>query len=315
MSMQILNKEQIKTSLNIELAYSLIKEGFRLHAWQKSILPPVGQLNLDKGSLHIKYGMIEGQDIFVVKQATGFSSNWEKNLPTGDGFISVYCAHTGLLKALLLDQGYLTDLRTALSVRYCAERYAPAKTKQIGIIGTGTQALLTAEHQFQATGCRNILLWGRNHQRVARVEKILKEKGFRVSIRSSAQDVFRGSDVVITTTASREALIQNQGVFGNKLIIAVGADEKGKRELDSDLLSGADHLFADHPKQCLLIGDLQHYTGDPTRVKLVGSELQGGRKSLSGLIVVDLTGTAVADIQISRSLLEGLSPVADRLRI
>lgn len=315
MTMQILDKEQIKASLNIEMAYNLIKEGFRLHANQKSVLPPVGQLNLEKGSLHIKYGMIEGQDIFVVKQATGFSSNWENNLPTGDGFISVYCAQTGLLKALLLDQGYLTDLRTALSVRYCVERYAPAKTKQIGIIGTGTQALLSAEHQLQATGCRNILLWGRNQQRVTRVEKLLKEKGFCVSIRPSAQDVFNGSDVMITTTASRSPLIQNQGVVGNKLVIAVGADEKGKQELDPDLLSGADHLFADHPKQCFLIGELQYYTGDPVRIKLVGSDLPGGRKSLSGLVVVDLTGTAVADIQISRALLEGLSPVADRRQI
>ena len=101
-AMQILNKAQIKSSLNTELAYKFIKEGFRLHANQKSVLPPVGQLNLEKGSLHIKYGMIEGQEIFVVKQATGFSSNWENNLPTGDGFISVYCVHTGLLIALLL---------------------------------------------------------------------------------------------------------------------------------------------------------------------------------------------------------------------
>lgn len=301
--MKIISIDQVRERLDVERAYDYLKQGFTQLSMGRVILPPVGQLKTESGSLHIKYGMIEGQDLFVVKQATGFSENWKKQLPTGDGFMTAFCAHTGMVKALILDNGYLTDLRTALTVRYCAELYKPVSVKLVGILGTGTQALLSAEHQFKATGCRNIMLWGRTKSRVQRLKNMLHEKKFVVTVSDSAQSVFSHSDITITTTSSRKALLENEVIRDHKLIIAVGADEKGKQELSPELLNAGYRLIADHQTQCLDIGELQYYSGDRKSVVMLGANAEAPSDSVAQLTIADLTGTAVADIQITRALL------------
>ncbi len=49
-------------------------------------------------------------------------------------------AKTGLASAVFLDNGYLTDLRTAAAGAVVARHLAPKKVNVAGVIGTGVQA-------------------------------------------------------------------------------------------------------------------------------------------------------------------------------
>ncbi|TIV19380.1 MAG: hypothetical protein E5V99_30020, partial [Mesorhizobium sp.] len=54
-----------------------IERGFVALSEGKVEVPPVGELLFpdENGELHIKYGAVRGDDVFVVKLATGFFSN------------------------------------------------------------------------------------------------------------------------------------------------------------------------------------------------------------------------------------------------
>ena len=101
--MQILTLEAIKKRISTEKAYEAIKVGFADYLAHKFIQPSPANLELQKGSLHIKYGMKKGDSHFFVKLATGFAENWKKALPTGDGCILAFNSDSGLFEFLLQD--------------------------------------------------------------------------------------------------------------------------------------------------------------------------------------------------------------------
>lgn len=101
---------------------------------------------MEKGEVHIKYGLLKGAPYYVVKIAAGFYGNSALGLPSSSGLMLVCSQETGVLVGVLLDQGHLTDLRTAAAGAVVARHLAPKKLERIGMLGTGTQARLQLEH-------------------------------------------------------------------------------------------------------------------------------------------------------------------------
>ena len=126
--MQIIDHTSIEKALNVDKACGMLKDGFRLFSQGEVLQAPSGSMVMPQGSFHIRYGMIRGAREFFVKHATGFNENQNHGLPPGDGFTAVYSSENGMLKYLLNDQGMLTDIRTALAVRICAEAFTPRPT-------------------------------------------------------------------------------------------------------------------------------------------------------------------------------------------
>ena len=112
------------TILKIDEIKSLLKEvdiihameiGFKAYSNGQSVVPPVGELlfNNPPGDVHIKYGYILDDDYYVIKIASGFYENPKLGIASGQGLMLLFKQQTGQLVALLLDDGYLTDIRTA----------------------------------------------------------------------------------------------------------------------------------------------------------------------------------------------------------
>ena len=75
-------------------------------------------------------------------------------------------AKTGQPEVLLQDEGYLTDLRTALAGAVVAKYMAPRDVKAIGIIRTGMQARLQLELLSWVTDCQDVFVYGRTEEKV-----------------------------------------------------------------------------------------------------------------------------------------------------
>ena len=65
----------------------LIEAAFVGYSAGRAIVPPVGELLLDKGEVHIKYGAIAGDDYYVIKVASGFYQNPSLGLPSELGAV------------------------------------------------------------------------------------------------------------------------------------------------------------------------------------------------------------------------------------
>jgi ornithine cyclodeaminase len=115
-----------------------IERGFVALSEGKVEVPPVGEMLFpeENGEFHIKYGAVRGDDVFVVKLATGFFNNPKLGLPPFSGCMLVLCAKTGRLLFILLEEGELTNHRTAAAGAVVARYLAPHRLQVIGICGS-----------------------------------------------------------------------------------------------------------------------------------------------------------------------------------
>lgn len=246
------------------------------------------------GDCHIKAGFNELDEIFIVKVATGFYKNKDLNLPAGDGAILVFSKTTGLLQAILCDNGYLTILRTALAA-CVASQIAPVT--HIGIIGTGNLSKITTKLMQKLYPEVPITIWGRTSNK-------------------SVDELLSVSDLVITTTASQQAIVST--VRKNAHIIALGADELGKQELEPVLFKLADRIIVDSKPQAILYGDSSHAIKagliNEESLEELGSLLATNYFVQNKLIITDLTGIAAQDMAIAKWVLSTCKNQLDPLR-
>ena len=177
---EIFNLDQIKNVLKDLDPIQAIEEGFVAYSQGKTIIPPVGELLFKEppGDLHIKYGCIIGTEYYVIKIASGFYENYKLNLPNYEGLMLVFSQKTGHLLCILLDEAYLTDIRTAAAGAVCARYLSPKQIGCVGIIGAGKQGRLQLEYLKSIIPCRKALVWGLNRDELDRYEKDMEAIGF-----------------------------------------------------------------------------------------------------------------------------------------
>jgi ornithine cyclodeaminase len=313
---KLISREDIVAALDDQHAIELIEQGFVALSAGRVTVPPVGHLGMldPPGECHIKYGHIHGDDFFAVKIATGFYENAALDLPSGSGMTVVFSAKTGFPEVVLDDAGYLTDVRTAMAGCICARQLAPKSVSAIGIVGAGLQARLQLEYLQHATDCREVVIWARNEEKSVLFQSDMAKKGFTVAIVSCVEELCRSSNLIVTTTPSTTPLILADWVMPGTHITAVGSDGGGKQELDAAVLAKADHCVVDSISQCVLLGESHFAIAagliDETDLKELGAIISGdetGRQDDNEITIADLTGVAVQDIQIAKSVLLNLA--------
>jgi|TARA_B110000495_G_C23042940_1_gene627190 ornithine cyclodeaminase len=310
--MTTLHKNEIlKIVKNLELI-PIIKEGFIAYSEGESVVPPVGELSFKEppGDVHIKYGYIKGEKYYVIKIASGFYENEKLGLPTGAGLMLLFAQETGEIVALLADDAYLTDVRTAIAGAICAEQFAN-QIQCIGVIGTGLQARLQVQYLRPITECRDVLVWGRNREKMELYKTDMAELGFFVSLAEIPNEVAEKCNLIITTTASTNPILKTEDIQTGTHITAMGSDTSSKQELDSNILEMANLVVADSISQCIEGGEISHAIKDRKLLKSDIIELgkilnnqHPGRTSKEQITVADLTGVAVQDIQIATAVYE-----------
>jgi len=313
---QIYTLEQIKrVSGTIDVA-PLIEAGFAAYSEGRVVVPPVGELSFIEppGDTHIKYGYIKGDDCFVVKIASGFYDNPRIGLPSNSGLMLVFSQKSGMLQAVLLDEGYLTDVRTAVAGRVAATYLAPADVDAIGIVGTGIQARMQVVELKAVTACRKLVVWGRDEDRLAAYRADMEREGFSVETTMEAADIGRYCNLIVTATPSSSPILEAAHIRPGTHITAMGADTESKQELDSDILAGADLVVADSIPQCVERGEIARALKNgcitQEHITELGQIITGaapGRSNDGQITVADLTGVAVQDIQIARAVCDALA--------
>jgi ornithine cyclodeaminase/alanine dehydrogenase-like protein (mu-crystallin family) len=284
----------------IEQAFSALAEG-------RVIMPASLGLHINddevQGEVHVKTAYIRGSMGFAVKVATGFYQNARLGLPNSSGMILYLDSRTGQVVALFADNGYLTDLRTALAGAVVAKYLAPTRITTVGIVGTGIQARWQLRAIALVREVQQVVVFGRS---AAATEAYIREMQTVVSgdIRraNTVSELVQQSDLVATTTPSREALIEAKDLHAGLHITAMGSDGPGKQELESRVLEQADVVACDSYDQCLRLGELRHAALPRARVLELGELTTGMRKGRSTdrqISVCDLTGTGVQDSAIA----------------
>jgi len=306
----IINLKEIRSIVKTIDVIAAMKEGFIQYSNGNTVVPPVGELLFDNppGDVHIKYGYIKGDDFYVIKIASGFYDNLKLGIPSGQGLMLLFNQKTGQLEAVLLDEGHLTNIRTAAAGALAVKHFVPKKLKAVGIIGTGIQAKLQLLYLQENNPCKTVWLWGRSKEHAQKLKSDLGSD-FDVNIASTCKEVAQNSNVIITTTPSEIPLLKSKDIVAGTLIVAVGSDTENKQELESEILQNADLVIADSIPQSKSRGEIYQAVkaGSISEDKVVelGTAIQHShlqRTNEEQTIIVDLTGVAVQDIMIASAV-------------
>lgn len=307
--MKTIHEAALRAVITPRVAVEAMRDAFRADGEGRAHVPAV--LNLDvaahRGEFHVKTAYIEGVAHVAVKIASGFYDNVSKGLPSGSGLMAVFDATTGMPAALLLDNGFLTDIRTGAAGAIAADVLAPASIRTIGVLGSGVQA----RYQVQCVRCvrdvREIVAWSPTRARLEAYCADMRADGFDVRAAASPREVCVEADLLITATPSREPLVQGEWLRPGQHVTAIGSDSPGKQELDASCLARAGLLVVDRLTQCASFGELRHaldaglFRGDRVHAELgeVVAGVKPGRTSREQITIADLTGVGFQDTAIA----------------
>jgi ornithine cyclodeaminase len=293
----------------------LIEEGFVAYSRGRAVVPPVGELIFENppGDVHIKYGYIKGDDHYVIKIASGFYDNPKAGLPSGNGMMLLFSQKTGQLECLLLDEGYLTNLRTAAAGAVAAKYLAPRSVRTAGILGAGIQGRMQLEYLRRVRDFEEAVVWGLNEEELAAYRRDMEPRGFRIRTTIDAEEVAAASNLIVTCTPSTKPLLRAGWIRPGTHITAVGSDTPDKQELEAAILGKASRVVVDSLSQSGLRGEVFKALRaglirkeDLVELGQVISEEKYRRASEDEITVADLTGVAVQDIQISKAVWDAL---------
>ena len=307
--MQIIDRQTIAATLDLEAALDGVQKSFRLYSAGRVTSPPVAHLGFvdPPGDCHIKSAHLHGEPYFAVKVSNGFYENPARGLPSSNGLIMVFCSQTGAPLALLQDEGLITDMRTALAGVVATSLARPDGFGTVGIIGTGIQARLQLEYLHRLKGPVEARVWGRSTAGVDRYLADMRARAIDVQPCSSIRELCGQCQTLITTTPSTRALIDSDWVEAGTHITAVGADAAGKQELDRRLYTRARGILVDSREQCMDHAESQHAIRAgmlcPERLIEIGAALDGTawQTSTSGdITIADLSGLGASDAMMAQ---------------
>jgi len=304
----ILNEAEIRDLVDAAKAREVVREAFRALDRGEATLPAVISLPFQapEGLAHIKAGHLHDDDVWTVKVATDIEP--DDGGPTlHNGLMAVINVADGSLVGLLLDNGYLTDLRTGAAGGVVADLLAREDASTVAIVGAGKQARFQLEAALQVRPIEAVRVTSRLAERVrAFADEVESRWGLAAQVCASPEEAVRGADIVITTTPSTTPLVRAEWLENGVHVTAVGSDEPSKQELDPNVLARADLIAVDDLAQASRSGELHHALDagcvEKERVVTVGQLVDRavqGRTRAEEITVADLTGVGVQDAAIA----------------
>jgi ornithine cyclodeaminase len=309
----IIEEAALRAAITPERAVEVIREAFKADGEERTHVPPVINLEIPSahGEFHVKTAYIAGVPHVAVKVASGFYDNPAKGLPSGSGIMAVFSASTGMPAALLLDNGFLTDIRTGAAGAVAADYLAPQSIRSVGVIGSGVQArhqvhCLRVVREFFA-----IVAWSPTREHLEAYCAEMRLEGYDARPAGSVEDVCASADVIVTTTPSHEPLVRAGWLREGTHVTAVGSDSPGKRELEPACLDHADLVVVDRYGQCAAFGELKGaldaglLTRHDVHAELgeIAAGKKAGRVSDAQITIADLTGVGFQDTAIASAAL------------
>ena len=303
----LLSETDLRACVALDLpSIDAIEQAFVLLATAAVAMPPILRLDIPEhnGEVDVKTAYLPGLERFAIKVSPGFFDNPKLGLPSLNGMMMLLSARTGVLEALLLDNGYLTAVRTAAAGAVAARALSRADSRSVALIGAGEQAALQLQALRLVRPIEHVRVWARDSAKsVAFGNELARDSGLMVTACASIDEAMADVDIAITCTPSREPLIEPHHLRPGLHITAMGSDAEHKNEIAPQVLARVDRYVADRLSQTRLLGELHHALAagvfaDESGLVELGQVLAGqrpGRTEASQITLCDLTGTGAQD--------------------
>ena len=303
-----INKSELEKIIDFPAALEKIKKSFIAFSAKKVLAPPPFFFDLpdENGEICVKTALAEDLPTYTMKIVSVFKSNEKIAMPTLTGTMVIFDSKTGRLLAVLNEDGWLTNLRTACAGALADSYFRQSSAQSLGIIGAGTQAEWQAKLILrQNGGYQTVFVFDINRQKskqyTDKMKLLFPEVLFVVS--PSVERLVEAADTVLTVTPATEPLIFPEMAKEGMTIIGIGADMPQKCEISPDLYARADKIFVDSLDSNLLLGGVSRSINQkkitPENISgEIGEVLAGkreGRANDREIVIVNLVGLGSQD--------------------
>ena len=302
----ILKQSEIKELSNMKEIIGYVETAYAVHAQRKVQMPAKKYLFFKKfeGDLRVMPCFIRGLDQAGVKNVNVHPNNLKKfNLPTVMGLIELVDPETGFPIAVM-DGTWITNMRTGAAGGVATKYLAREDSEILGLVGAGMQALTQLLAIKEVIDIKEVKVSCRTCTHREKFAKMITEKyGVPARAVDTIKEAVMGSDVISTTTPSRNPIVKRSWVDDGAHINAMGADAPGKQELDSHLMEYA-KIFIDSWEQASHSGEInipvhEELVRRSDIAATIGQVVNGdkpGRESEQEITIFDSTGLAVQDV-------------------
>ncbi|SDX54286.1 ornithine cyclodeaminase [Albimonas donghaensis] len=305
----ILTEAELRAAVPLDLAaVDATEAAFAALARPGARMPPVLSMDLPEanGEVDVKTAFLPGFDAFAIKVSPGFFDNPRLGLPSLNGLMCVFSAKTGLVEAVLLDNGYLTNIRTAAAGAVAARWLAPERVETAAVLGAGVQARMQMIAAHLVRPFARGWVWARDPARAAEAAaEIASATGADIRVAATPQEAVSASQIVITATPSTTPVLQAGWLAPGRHVTAMGSDQHGKNEIAPEALAAADLYVCDRVSQAAAMGELRaareagYLPGPPPELGEIVAGLRSGRLTEAAVTICDLTGTGAQDTAIA----------------
>ena len=321
MGVLILNREEVKSVIDMREVIDKVRNVYQLKTQGKSVIWPLVNYEFvdEHAAMDIRSGYIKGEQLHGLKMLNNYPENKAKGLPPFNGIMMVYDSNTGIPGGIM-DASYITCVRTGAAGALGVDSLARKDAKTLMLLGAGKQS----SFQIAATLILRPLIDTVyivdpvNHQQAkdlaSNIKEILK-KDFAVDgdhvtfiAEESTETAVRNSDSIITITPSRKPIIMNEWVRPGTHFSCIGSDMETKQEIESTIFAGA-RIFADDVAQCIRVGEmeiplLQGVIKKEDIAGEIGDLLAGnipGRQNDQEITIFDATGLYILDLVAAKT--------------
>jgi len=308
---QLLGKYEIEELLSMSEVLKTVENAFKLKAQGKTIMPAKIYLDLSdyQGDYRAMPAYVDGSA--GVKWVSRYQNNRKYNLPAVMAVIILCDPNTGHPLAIM-DGTYITKMRTGaaggVAVKYLARR----DSSIIGMIGAGIQArtqLLAISEVLPEI--EEVKVFDQYQDASLRFTEEMGAE-LNINIRPvKTVEAATEADIVVTTSYAAGPVVKKQHIRPGTHINAIGADAKGKQELEADLLLSA-KVIIDDIEQASHSGEINvplskgqlKIEGIYGTLGEVAAGMKKGRESDEEITIFDSTGLAIQDIVCAKLVYE-----------
>jgi len=308
---KILTEAELRSQISLDLAaIECVEQAFHALATKSVVMPPIMRLDIfeNNGEIDVKTAYIPGLDSLAIKISPGFFDNPSLGLPSVNGLMVLFSTRTGLVEALLLDNGFLTDVRTAAAGAVAAKYLSRASSQHVAILGAGMQAGLQLEALTLVRDIKSATIWARDPEKAESAAQRLGQR-LKIPVQAceSVSSATENADIIVTTTPSGKPILNLSDIRTGQHITAMGSDADHKNEVDPAIIANGVNYFCDRLSQCQSLGELHHaiecgHVNSSSSFAELGdviSEQATGRQDENEITLCDLTGTGIQDTAIA----------------
>ena len=303
----LLTSREIRSLLTVGSCLKVVEASFRAQGLNHVVLPPKLYLTLPKrvGDFRAMPAFLEDPPSCGMKWVNVHEGNRPKGLPTVMALILLNDPRTGFPLAVM-DGTFVTQMRTGAAGAIAASALAREDSSTLALIGCGIQAETQLLFLLRRFPLKRVWVWGPTEAN--RKQFLRRMRPLKSILRpiASIEEAVRSSDIVTTVTPSRRPLVLADWVRPGTHLNAIGADARGKQELDPKILKRS-HLVVDDREQSCHSGELNvpfskglisQRDIHATLAEVVTGQKRG-RLSSREITVFDSTGLAIQDVAVA----------------